>query len=213
MEEGEVFRDPPRVRSNQPGIVVPARPVSRGSTTSVSPIITTSTSRLPLEVPASTSDVAGVSSNTKVWEGTGSAAPTSPRRRRFLFIPLPTLPELPIPPLARKWWRKNRRYVQTALVLSLIGIGVMIGLLVGRKNGLWSHPPANGGGMRGDSNGDGRRTTSWNQVGRAVVPSCCTASHFPVYGHFADDGQTGASLNLTYTASRVSPYVTGKVDC
>ncbi len=150
--EGHVNRD----RQRQQGIIIPPRPRSAStSTITPSPIATSSTSHLPTTHP---SHEAGPSttSASKLWESSDS---TRTKRRRCL-------PALPIPPRLRKWWKRWRRYVQAALVLLMIGIGVMIGMLVGfRRKPDGSPPPQDADGM----SSDGRRTTSWNIVSPSLT--------------------------------------------
>ena len=151
--------------SRQPTIDIPPRPRRLSASSSINPQAslseTSSSHNPPIIASSQGSSITLIApSNSKEWES--SSLPQTAHRRRFLSIPLPILSSLPIPPRARKWWKQYRRYVHAVLVLLLIGIGLMIGLLVGLRRALLNRPPQGGSQQSRDSDGDGRRTTSWN---------------------------------------------------
>ena len=160
LNGGERFVDSIDDSSRQPTIAIPPLLRSASASSSVNPLVSLSDT-LPITAPSQSSSTTLIGpSSSKQWES--SSPPQTAHRRRFLSVPLPNLPSLPIPPRARKWWKKYRRYVHTVLVLLLIGIGLMIGLLVGLRRVLWSRPPPGGSQQPHDPDNDGRRTTSWN---------------------------------------------------
>ena len=148
----------------RPGIVIPPRPRSSDSINSITlntPINTTSLPSLSAQLNQPNQAISP-SSTTKLWES--SSFPSSSPQRPSIFS---KLCRPPLPPGFTKWWKRYRRYVQAALIFLFIGIGIMIGLLVASRKGIWARPPGQiPGGSQGmhDSSGDGSRTTSWSSV-------------------------------------------------